>query len=169
MKDIIAQATSLVSSYDIRYNPGFPLTLDYRPITTAHKYKGTMGNLTPPGTNIYRDKQHKLSDSYVQRDNINAKHIFNLFSGKPGYHTDYTGLIMCAFFQNSPDEWCKLFNTVNTRITYPQLLFAVTGLTSFQASKFINVNSEFFPYDALTQQDLSPKAHEQVLRSLQEF
>ena len=169
MKDIISQATSLVSSYDIRYNPGFPLTLDYRPITTAPKYKGSMGNLTPCGTNIYRDKLHRVSDSYVMRDNLNAKHIFNLFSGKPGYHTDYTGLVMCAFFQNSPDDWYKLFNTVNTRITYPQLLFSITGVTLNQASKFVNVNSEYFPYDALTQQDLTPQTHERVLRTLQEF
>lgn len=169
MKDIISQATSLVSSYAIRYNPGMPLTFDYRPVTIAPKYKGSMGNLTPSGTNIYRDKLHRVSDSYVMRDNLNAKHIFNLFSGKPGYHTDYTGLIICAYFQNSPDEWCKLFNTVNTRITYPQILFAITGVSSIQASKFVNINSEYFPYDALTQQDLTPKTHEQVLRSLQEF
>jgi hypothetical protein len=169
MKDIISQATSLVSSYAIRYNPGMPLTFDYRPVTIAPKYKGTMGNLTPPGTNIYRDKLHKLSDSYVMRDNLNAKYIFNLFSGNPGYHTDYTGLIMCAFFQNSPDEWCKLFNTCNTRLTYPQVLFYITGLTTNDASKFVNLNSEYFPLDVLNGQDLTPTKHEQVLRKLQDF
>jgi hypothetical protein len=169
MKDIIAQATSLVSNYNIRYNPGFPLTLDYRPITIAHTLKGSMGDLTPKGTNIYRDKLHKTSDSYVMRDNLNAKHIFNLFSGKPGYHTDYAGLIMCAYFQQSPDEWCKLFNTCNTRLLYPHILYAITGITTNQASKFVNCNSDYFPYFHVTEQDLSPATHERVLRELQEF
>ena len=173
MKDVITSATNLVSDYNINYNPGMPLTLDYRPITLSRTYKGSMAKLTPPGTNVYRDKQRKQSDSYVQRDDLNAKHIFNLLSGKPGYHTDYAGLIMCAYFQRSPDDWCNLFNTMNTRLLYNHILHSITGITNVQASKFISCNTEYFPdttpYIDLCTQDLSPKAHELVLRSIQEF
>ena len=80
MKDTISQAATLVVTYQCAYNPGFPLTFGYRPITTAVKYMGSMGDATPPLTNIYHEPvSHVATDSYVQRDDLNAKLVFELF------------------------------------------------------------------------------------------
>ena len=173
MKDTISQACVLASTYQCAYNPGFPLTFGYRPVTTAHKYKDSMGGLTPPNTNIYHDKSHSTSDSYVLRDNINAKRIFDLFSGVPGNHTDFTGLLIVAWFQNSPQHWYDLFRTESTRLPYNVILECITGVPRQHASRFINCSLELFPnvgtVPNVIEQDLSVSTHEQVLRSLEEL
>lgn len=174
MKDTISQAATLATTYSVAHNPGFPLTFGYRPITTSTRYLDSMGDSTPPGSNIYRDKTHATSDSYVLRDDLNAKRIFDLFSGAPGCHTDFSGLVMIAWFQNSPEDWYKLFRTKNARLPYHVILELITGVRRQETSKFVNCSLDMFPnisptpsFDML--QDLSIDNHVNVLRSLQEF
>ena len=174
MKDTISQAATLVVTYQCAYNPGFPLTFNYRPITTAVKYLDSMGDATPPLTNIYHEPvSHEATDSYVQRDDLNAKLVFDLFSGAPGCHTDFAGLVMITWFQNSPQQWYDLFRTKGERLSYSQVFRMIVGLDRADALRFINCSVDIFPdltpNSDITQQDLTVATQETVLRSLLEF
>lgn len=174
MKDTIAQATALMSTYRCAYNPGFPLTFYHRPITTAVKYLGSMGDETPPGTNIYHaPASHVATDSYVQRDDMTAKLIFDLFTGAPGCHTDFAGLMMVVWFQNSPQQWYDLFRTKGERLSYTQVFLMIAGLKRADSLRFVNCSVDLFPdltpNSDITSQDLTVETQEIVLRSLLEF
>lgn len=173
MKDTISQAAKLASTYSVTYNPGFPLTFGYRPITVSNKCLGSMGADTPKGTNIYKQERFTTANSFVTRDNLNARHIFDLFSGKPGYHTDFTGLLIVAFFQNDPSAWYNLFNSEHTQLPYSVVLNMIVGVSRPDATRFINCSIDLFanttPYVECLTQDLTIPTQVDILRSLLEF
>lgn len=162
--DLLTLATDFVLRPDVNFNPGLPLTTDFRPITLSP----TLGDADPdtiPGTNIYRAHTPYRNDAYLTSASINAKVIYAVMKGGKGNSTDYLGALMIAFFQRNPDEWSNLFYSRHARMTPTDLLINMTGASSMKASGFINCAAYLFE----SGDDLDPRKHETALRSILRF
>lgn len=161
--DLITQATRLALNTRANYNPGLPITINFHPLTIDPKQR-SFTPLTHPS--IFGIGSKVRTNGSLSCHSINSQVKARILSGVRGCCSDYTGLLILAFYSQDPDKWHALFHRPDMQISYSQLLIHITGIPNRHAAGFI-ISSEPLFRGEETPDD--PRTQEKILRSLLEF